>query len=225
MIIGDLILTLVQQGIIGMSKLADLFDLYGCDKHKKHKYNTVYEQFFEPKKDDALKLLEVGIFKGESMEAFHEYFPNADLYGIDIFTRTKPHQLSVLKNERCHHVKGDSMNPAVGPQLLEAFGKVKFDFIIDDGMHNPRANMQTMNNLLPHLAEGGSYFIEDVFPLESMTQKELDHPWLLRHPDQYNAMDNNMFLNAMDKSGFKIERYDLRKTTGQPDSYIIRLYK
>jgi hypothetical protein len=85
--------------------------------------------------------------------------------------------------------------------------------------------MQTMNNLLPFLADGGSYFIEDVFPLESMTQQQLDHPWLLRHPDQYNAMDNNMFLNAMDKSGFKIERFDLRKTTGQPDSYIIRLYK
>jgi cephalosporin hydroxylase len=179
----------------------------------------------EPQKDDGLKILEIGIFKGESMEAFHEYFPNGDIYGIDIFTRQKPHQLDILKEERCHWIKADSTNPAVGPQLHEAFGAVKFDIIIDDGMHNPKANMMTMNNMVPFLADGGSYFIEDVFPLEKMTQEQLNHPWLLRNPQHYNAMDNNMFLNAIDKTGLKVERYDLRATTGEPDSYIIRLYK
>tara|TARA_B110000285_G_scaffold217584_1_gene266096 strand:+ start:1962 stop:2582 length:621 start_codon:yes stop_codon:yes gene_type:complete len=205
--------------------LGQLFDKYGCDKHAKHRYNTVYEQFMEPQKDDGLKILEIGIFKGESMEAFHEYFPNGDIYGIDIFTRQKPHQLDILKEERCHWIKADSTNPAVGPQLHEAFGAVKFDIIIDDGMHNPKANMLTMNNMVPFLADGGSYFIEDVFPLEKMTQEQLNHPWLLRNPQHYNAMDNNMFLNAIDKTGLKVERYDLRATTGEPDSYIIRLYK
>jgi|TARA_B110000977_G_C11078372_1_gene491986 hypothetical protein len=206
-------------------KLGDLFDKYGCDKHKKHNYDKVYEPYMQPLKDDGLKVLEVGIFRGESMEAFHEYFPNADLYGIDIFTRTHPRDLEILQQERCHWIKGDSMSPVVGPQLREKFGLIKFDIIIDDGMHNPKANMLTMHNLLPFLADGGSYFIEDVFPMEKMTTKELEHPWLLRHPDQYNHMDNNMFLNALDKTGLTIERYDLRKTTGQPDSYIIRIEK
>ena len=55
--------------------------------------------------------------------------------------------------------------------------------------------------------------------------KELEHPWLRRHPDRYNALDNNMFLKEIEESGMTITRHDNRKLTGQPDSYIIELVK
>lgn len=203
--------------------LGKLFDKYGADKSTKHQYDTVYEKFFEPIREDALKILEVGVWKGHSMLAHLDYFPNADIYGLDIFTRTRMIEIEPYGNERAHFIKADSTNAAVAPQMHEAFGSTKFDIIIDDGKHTPEANMLTFNNLKPFLAKGGQYFVEDVFPLEKMTLNELGHPWIQRNLKDYNAFKNEQFLQALDRSGMTIERFDLRSKTGQPDSYIIRL--
>ena len=83
----------------------------------------------------------------------------------------------------------------------------------------------TFRYLSPLLKDDGVFFIEDVWPLESMSMKELEHPWLRRHPDRYNQLDNNMFLTEIEKSGMTIKRHDNRKLTKQPDSYIIELTK
>ena len=203
--------------------LGSLFDKYGCDKSKKHRYDTVYEKFFEPIREDALKILEVGVWKGHSMLAHLDYFPNADIYGLDIFTRTRKNEIEPYGLERSHLMKADSTNAAVGPQVHGEFGQIKFDIIIDDGKHTPEANMLTFNHLKPFLAEGGQYFIEDVWPLEKMTLDELGHPWVQRNLKDYNAFKNEQFLQALDRSKMKIERFDLRSVTGEPDSYIIRL--
>jgi len=206
-----------------MKKLKALFDKYDCDKGHKHSYDRIYEKIFESVKDQPLNILEVGIFKGASTSAFLDYFPNANLYALDLFVRVKPEELEVLKDERVHWFKGDSMNPAIRSQIAKAFPGIEFDFIIDDGMHTPKANKETFINLNPLLKQGGSYIIEDVWPLERMTVEELKHPWLKLHSDRYGQLDNNNFLLALEKSGMKITRHDLRKTSGEPDSYIIEL--
>ena len=206
-----------------MSKLFEIFQKHNCDKGPKHGYQKVYEQFFEPLKDEKINILEVGVHQGASFDAWHEYFPNADLYGIDLFVREKMRAVPAFKKDRVHFMKGDSTNPIIGPMVLENFGKIKFDIIIDDGMHTPKANMQTYNNLLPFLKEGGQYFIEDVWPLEILTQQEMGHPWIQQHPDRYNTLDHEMFLGAIDRSKLKAQRFDLRKESKQPDSYIMRM--
>ena len=67
------------------------------------------------------------------------------------------------------------------------------------------------------------YFIEDVWPIELMSEEEMQHQWIKNHPFDYNVHMNKIFLQTINDSGMNIERFDLRKTTGQPDSYIIRL--
>ena len=205
--------------------LGDLFNKYGCDKTKKHKYDKIYEPALEKYRDKEINILEIGVFNGHSTEAFHEYLPKANLYGLDIFVRTKAEDLPCYQKDRTHFLKASSIEPSVKTQLMKKFGDVKFDFIIDDGMHTPLANKLTFRYLSPFLKEGGTFFIEDVFPLESMTLKELEHTWLQRHPDRYNALENNMFLAEIEKSGMTIKRHDNRKLTGEPDSYIIELTK
>lgn len=205
--------------------LGDLFNKYGCDKTKKHKYDKIYEPAFEKYRDEEINILEVGVFNGHSTEAFHEYLPKANLYGLDIFVRTKAEDLPCYQKDRTHFLKASSIEPSVKTQLMKKFGNIKFDFIIDDGMHTPLANKLTFRYLSPFLKEGGTFFIEDVFPLELMTLKELEHPWIQRHLDRYNALENNMFLVEIEKSGMTIKRHDNRKLTGEPDSYIIELTK
>jgi hypothetical protein len=199
-------------------KLGELFNKYKADKTIKHKYDTVYEKYFEPIKDDQLNILEIGVYKGSSTLALHEYFPHATLYGLDLFKRVPMEQIEPYGLERCNFVKGDSTF-AFDSNLTN----IKFDIIIDDGMHTPIANTKTFRNFKPLLADDGQYFIEDVWPIELMSEEEMQHQWIKNHPFDYNVHMNKIFLQTINDSGMNIERFDLRKTTGHPDSYIIRL--
>ena len=206
---------------VGMSDLANLFNKYDCDKSKKHKYHEVYEPHFLPVKDKKINILEIGTFKGASTQAFHDYFPNAQIYTIDFFQRTKPENLPILNEERVHWLKADTTESTLPRKMRNEWGNIEFDFIIDDGAHWPMANLLTLKNCMPSLVEGGVYFIEDVWPMERMSFDQLNHPWLTGKPDRYNQLDNNQLLSEMDK--YSIKRHDLRKKTKHPDSYIIAL--
>jgi hypothetical protein len=70
------------------------------------------------------------------------------------------------------------------------------------------------------LSDDGAYYVEDVWPLDEMTEKELNHQWIRRHQDDYNDVEMNKFLKEIE--GWEAKRFDLRKQA-EPDSYIIRL--
>ena len=214
-----MILTLVQRGIIGM--LEELFKQYGCDKASKHKYHTVYEPDFEPLRDKEINILEVGIFKGDSIKVWLDYFPKATVYGIDVFTRISSKDIAVLEHERVKWLKADSTSYGVVNSIRKEWPRIRFDIIIDDGLHTPEANTKTLNNLYPLLKKEGSYYVEDVWPLDIMTTKQLEHPWILKKPSVYNILEMNKFLKSIEDKNAK--RYDLRSISGEPDSYIIRL--
>ena len=51
----------------------------------------------------------------------------------------------------------------------------------------------------------------------------MEHQWIKRFPDRYNLMDNQLFLNSLERSGLRVLRHDHRKLTGHADSYVIEL--
>lgn len=203
-----------------MSELKELFDRHGCDKSSKHGYEEVYDQYFHPVRNAPLDILEIGVFKGASTKALHEYFPNATMHCVDIFKRTNPEDLDVLQEERVRWIKADSMSGCLPDRMWNSWGSgISFDFIIDDGAHYPKANLKTFRNCFPFLKKGGTYFIEDVWPLELMTPRELDNRWLKENSDRYGQLDNNAFVSEISKHN--VSRHDLRGKRGIPDSYII----
>ena len=198
--------------------LEECFELYGCDKSYRHHYHTVYEKFLEEKRDTPIRILEVGILKGESINAWLEYFPNIEvIYGIDTFERVKVENIPVLKNPRVKYLKGDSTKCQLQDKYLGYF-----DVIIDDGLHSPEFNGKTFKNLSKYLKKDGLYFIEDVWPIDIMTEKEMKHPWVLRHKEtRYNKKYFDFFMSCInDKTKWVIERFDNRKLSGAPDSYV-----
>ena len=201
--------------------LKELFNKYGCDKAKKHHYHTVYQPEFEPLQNEPINILEVGVFKGESASAWIDFFPNATVYGLDIFVRVSAEDIPILQHPRVKWLKGDSTHPSVSGAIQKAWPDVQFDIIIDDGLHTPEANAQTFKNLFPFVKSTGSYYVEDVWPLDIASQKDLQHYWLQKSPDIYNMLKMNMFLNEIDDK--QVERFDLRKLSGQGDSYIIKV--
>lgn len=198
--------------------LEDILTKHHCDKSTKHKYHEVYGPEFDPIRDDQLNLLEVGIFRGESFRAWVDYFPNSTIYGIDIFTRIQPSDIEdILGHERVRWAKANSLIT----KIEDVFPGVEFDIVIDDGMHTPRANMLTFKNAIGSVKKTGAYYVEDVFPLDIMTEEERSIRWLLSKPDEYNLQRMKHFNNAISK--YKQTHFDNREKSGEPDSYIIKL--
>lgn len=202
--------------------LRKLFDKYNCDKGYKHGYERTYEFHFRKHKNKPIKILEIGCFKGESLNVWLEFFPNAEIYTIDIFARTSPKDIKVLENPRVHWMKADSTDAGLVSKIWSEWGSIEFDFIIDDGAHWPKSNMLTFENLIRVLKDTGIYIIEDVWPLDKMDESSEGNDWLKRFPDRYNILDYNLFLSKLEK--YNVEHIDYRKTNC-PDSYLIVIKK
>lgn len=203
--------------------LKQLFNKYGCDKARKHHYDKVYEAEFEAIREENLAILEVGVFKGESTQAWVDYFPNAKIYGLDVFTRVPMNKIQILTHPRVEAIRGSSIDITITEEIRKKWPGVKFDIIIDDGLHTPRANADTFKHLFPLLKEDGAYYVEDAWPLDKMTINELKHPWIQKYPDRYNALEMEYFLKVIEE--YKVERFDNRKLSGEGDSYIFKVTK
>jgi hypothetical protein len=99
----------------------------------------------------------------------------------------------------------------------------------DDGAHYPKANQLTFENFIPYLKKGGIYVIEDVWPIDRMTMKQLEHVWLKQYPDRYNQLEQNRFVTSLnqakDQYNLEIKEHDFRSKSGEPDSYILEIIK
>lgn len=202
--------------------LKELFNKHNCDKSARHSYEEVYAEYFEPLREQPINILEIGVFKAESTNAFLEYFPNAQVYGIDIFTRVQLDKIQTVDPERTHHLKCDSTAMRTRSLIQKTWPDVEFDIIIDDGAHWPKANMETFNMAFPLLKSGCNYFIEDVWPLDIMSDKEFQHSWMVKNPTKYTKMDHLLFMTAIETHSNTKEfiQRDNRSVSNIPDSYV-----
>lgn len=163
-----------------MSTLRSLICNHLTDKDTTHSYLEPYEDLFAPRRQTANRILEVGVQNGGSVLLWRDYFPNADVFGID-------------HNPFCHNVRGariqcieaDAYTDDTVEKLRESVGS--FDVLIDDGSH-----------LLPHLkffaekytsllAPGGVLVIEDVPTMDWVD--EIRHAFPVSLRDQVQVLD------------------------------------
>lgn len=205
-----------------MTQLVKLFDKYQCDKGTvKHRYDRVYEPILEPIQMNPIRILEIGVFKGNSTKAFIEFCPNLKIIGIDIFTRVNMKDIPILNHNRVHLIKCDSL---IGPnkEFVKVVGNNKFDIIIDDGLHTHKAQRKTFKNFISYLKENGIYFIEDVWAYDRMTDKEKKHSWLKKHRPSFSEEEYQKLLNVL--AQYNITYHDLRKGH-EPDTFILEIRK
>jgi len=223
LIIGGLILILPQQGTIGMRNLQQIFDRYQCDKGSgRHRYYKEYEIYMEKFRDKPIKILEVGTYKGASIESWREYFSDdSTIYTMDIFTRLESEDVDVLKKDNVKWMQADSTDKDLPKIIKEEWGDdIEFDFIIDDGAHYPDANRLTFQNLYPFLKEGGKYFIEDVIPMHRMTDAEKDNnSHITSNKMIFNNKTYNKWMSYM--TNYEHKSYDRRNEMRTNDTYIM----
>ena len=55
----------------------------------KHNYTELYERLFFQWKNDPIKIFEIGVAAGGSLEMWQSYFPQARVFAIDIFDKSQ----------------------------------------------------------------------------------------------------------------------------------------
>lgn len=125
--------------------LAELAAKYGTDKLD-HGYIPFYESHL-PK--NPKKILEIGVKEGASIRMWREYFPDAEIHGLDLFE-----EFPVPEIEHVNFWKGNQLDYKILAKLRDE----NFDLIIEDGSHNSRDQLVTFFSLF----SGKHYFIEDL---------------------------------------------------------------
>jgi len=166
---------------VHQESLTAIANTHGTDKGtigpsetwRAHNYTDVYEAYLCKKRNQPIKLLEIGLgVKGEAWQAnivhgrntvggaslkmWYDYFPRARIYGVDI------NPASHIDNDRITTYIVDQGDVDALNGFLESIGNVKFDVIVDDGSHRPDHQQVSLGVLFPRLAPGGFYFIEDL---------------------------------------------------------------
>jgi glycosyltransferase involved in cell wall biosynthesis len=129
----------------------------GTDKSSLwHNYTRHYFKYFSHLREKKLRILEIGVGKGQSLRMWEEFFPNAEIFGID----TDPSCLELV-SERTNIFIGDQTDE----KFLRSFPKKvggEFDIIIDDGGHFMDQQITSFRTLFPYLKARGIYVIEDL---------------------------------------------------------------
>lgn len=131
-----------------------MFEGYETDKIGWHTYDPVYERLFRERKYTIESVLELGIFRGGSLRAFRDYFPDANIYGMDIDPHTMIHGESRIET---------MVGSVRDPEALATAGKWgPFDLIVDDASHVTIDQYYALKRLWQHIRIGGYYIIEDL---------------------------------------------------------------
>jgi hypothetical protein len=118
-------------------------------------YFPIYSRHFAPYRGRPVRILEIGIYRGGSLDMWNWYFGDqVTLVGADIDedarTASDPRHVVVI---------GDQTDPEFLRRVAAEHGP--FDIIIDDGGHEMEQQIVTADTLFPLLADGGVLLVED----------------------------------------------------------------
>jgi len=144
--------------------LRDLALKYGTDKAGHHEYCEAYEFFLSGMKYHTFTMIELGIGGaenpnkgGSSLRMWMEYFPLAEIHGIDIHKKA----LDGFDDNRVKIHQGSQDDGTFLNSVL-ASTRITPKVIIDDASHINALTLRTFELLFPALAPGGVYVVEDI---------------------------------------------------------------
>lgn len=163
----------------------------GGDKGTAHSYIDIYAKEIPP--DKNISLLEIGVWAGHSLKMWAEYLPNSRIVGLDIDLSRLIFNADGFEVLLCDATKKVEIN-----NILTG----KFDYIIDDGSHNPQAQISSLYNLWDYLKVCGKYFIEDVVSMD---------------------VAKSLAKKIVAFTGMAVQIYDLTAVKGRSDDILIEI--
>jgi demethylmacrocin O-methyltransferase len=121
-----------------------------------HNYNKTYCRYFDQLRNNPVKLLEIGVSAGHSVQVWTKYFANGTVVGFDQDIRINQYGAT----DRLTLIQGDQQDAELLTKISNEHGP--FDIIIDDGSHIDAITKKSFDTLFPLLAPGGLYIVEDL---------------------------------------------------------------
>jgi len=201
--------------------LNNLANKYRLDKVLTHNYIPGYEKMFKYIRYKIKNLLEIGIGSvennqmrhvssrgyqtGNSLKCWKEYFPNAHIYGIDIYAHSE------LNKDRIMTFVANQNNDQDLKSVIDQIN-APLDIIIDDGSHEGKHQVFSFMYLHKYLSSNGIYIIEDIQPQNIPGFEDLSI-----FPDDFKEYINKNFI---------VECFDTRNTyNNKNDDFIISFTK
>jgi len=124
--------------------------------HKWSHYFEIYDRHFSKYRGTDVHVVEFGVSDGGSLQMWKNYFgPKAKIYGIDI----NPH-CKQLEEEQIEILIGDQEDRRFLRSLIKSIPHI--DILIDDGGHSMKQQINTYEELFPHIDKNGIYLCEDI---------------------------------------------------------------
>jgi len=145
--------------VYGLTKLGRVF---GTDKvdalhtHNGLAYTDIYARYLRAWRRRRFTLLELGVFRGDSLRMWNAYFPRAEVIGLDLEPR------AVERAAGFDVTTGSQADPAVLGGILERHPDVRV--VVDDASHVTSLTIASFRYLFPRLPRGSLYIIEDLTP-------------------------------------------------------------
>jgi hypothetical protein len=143
-----------------LDPLSRLAVQHGTDKYGAHQYTPHYHRLFSSRRDQPIRLLEIGIggyglalSGGQSLRMWADYFPYGQITGLDI------EEKRMAMPPRVTMLQGSQADSAFLAQVCAEHGP--FDIIIDDGSHQVAHVLTSFHALYPNMAADGLYVVED----------------------------------------------------------------
>jgi len=139
--------------------LEDIFKAHqGKVSDKWSSYLPFYQRNLSPYQNSPIRLLEIGVQNGGSLEIWSKFFPNAKaIVGCDINPKCGD---LIYEDQRVHLFVGDAGTDDVKAAIEEI--STQFDIIIDDGSHQSDDIIKAFAQYFPMLEPGGTYIVEDL---------------------------------------------------------------
>ncbi len=187
-------------------------------------YFNIYERYFQKFKGQHVVIIEIGVFKGGSLQMWKSYFgPTAKIIGIDI-------------DPACKAYEEENIEIYIGSQddkvfIDDLFTKIpRPDIILDDGGHLVAQQIKGFEYMYPYLKTGGIYLCEDVHTSYwikyggGLRRKGTFIEYMKHKLDELNAWHYENVKKAVSsftKSAYSISFYDSivvveKETVSQP---------
>ncbi len=128
----------------------------GDETVKPADYLPVYEEVLSDLRNRRFSMLEIGVWKADSLAMWRDAFPRATIVGLDL---APP---AVDLGPRVHIVTGDQADAELLHRIAGQYAPGGFELIIDDASHAGLPTARSLQALYgPHLRRGGFYVIED----------------------------------------------------------------
>jgi len=161
--------------------------LQTSDKVFWHKYIDFYEELLP---SEAENILEIGVFKGNSIKYWRDKYPHSNIFGLDIIDESS----SWPKDNNIKYFKADQSDIKTYQSILKSINN-PIDILIEDGSHDPLHQKISLIESLPYLADNSIYILEDI---------HTSHPNHSYYKDRLKKFRGSPFKNLFNKNNDNI---------------------